>query len=1408
MAIATSFILIYRHCQYYTNPNQQRYIVRILLMVPIYATTSWFSYVYVRESVYYESIRTLYEAFVVASFFILMLQYLGSTLADQKRVLKTHQRTKRWLFPLCCMKYNPSRLHFLQFMKWGILQYVPLKVFTTFLAIVLEAQGTYCEESWSPKFGHVWVLIIDFTSVSVSTYFLIMFYVTIHKDLKKYQPLLKFLAIKLVIFFSFWQMVTIEGLVYFNVIKESQYWTTSNIATGLNAFIIDIEMFGFALLHLKAFSYKPYVPRKPIPSKDKSPLGHGNDQDPSSRSLSRLGSMENIDLEKNDPRSTATTADPGTRRERRQEASVSSQRQDPPYQKYPDLSSPKTATVASTANTGKPAGYKSRRATSRSRSSNTNTNTNTKNSTKKDERRKDKIVKKSKAPERVPTKAERDALMDYEKTTPVYKGLVDAFNPLDTIREIWYGIRYLYRWSRGLPVDRDHQRLMDLETAFGRLRPEPKVGKKESKSKDKKKSSKSKKKPSKDGSDDDDEDGDDEDEQRDEKKKNGDKSKNKNRKNMEDSDDDDDSDDDAKKKRRKKKKGDDTDDDGDDSDSEAKSIEDAYTIDDGDSSSEGDESDPDNIRSNPNTPGYATSKAKRQHDHEESPGRSGSGQGGGMTNKERMEEKAKLVVVTTKGIEYLPKEAASRTELAHVPSIKLKPVRKKELLSGLYAAHPHLRTSSGAQQELNRRRDTRDEGRPSSSLSGTRTPEIPMPHPLRGPHPGSSFDRDNGLGRGGSDTLGYDPYAAFGTPPFQKSRSNNRHRTQFARKDIRLSPSPLLPDTSDMADEVNEADDVDTNSSSSMFYHSREASHSDPELHTLTHAASTINYTRHHDQYVEQLERLEKERQLYHFHQQQELWRQHIEQLEQEQLQEQEEAAAAATLALDGNNGAEVTTEHASVAAATDHSRIPRQAVASPTDPAAPSSASSISPMPDRPPPLPDKDSNSDGHNNNNHPPGSSQRDTDQRNTAQQQQSSPQRRAPPRRHSVDSIESGGSTRGGRHDARRRYQSPDEYRRAPPGGEAASFTARKRFYQHLASGQQDQGYLYRSSQRPGDGAREHGNDDRSRSPPAGNYDPRYDRSQRDGDGLGGPPMTRMPYPPIPAAVSHLYHHDHPASYGRPRDDYYDVGSYDLSHNARTMTNRSRYASPPPPPLRLPSSMPSPYGGRGRYGPPPGPPSPETLLPVSRYAPPHLREFEYQQWLEQQHGHGRGRGRGRSPGDDGGSGGGYRRDPSPERYQPRQGGQDPHAPSLDDIPPGMSYDPRPYQPFPNHRDYLPQSSRRDYHSPPPHQQHHDSNIGDRDDKGKAPQRFLEHDLDRRDPHREFSPSRRQYVPYEHVVDMHRYHQDPAVHFQQPLSQQPPPPQLQQQYPIHSHDEYDGPYEEAVIMTRSANNAHADQ
>ncbi|KAF9189156.1 hypothetical protein BGZ51_009822 [Haplosporangium sp. Z 767] len=434
-----SFVLIYRHLQYYTKPNQQRYIVRMLLMVPIYAITSWFSFVYVREAIFFDSIRILYEAFVIASFLILMLQYLGDSLEDQKRALKKHKKTERWFFPMCCLKYNPSRPHFLQYMKWGILQYVPLQIIGTILTIVLEINGSYCESSWNPKFGHVWILGINLTAVTIATYFLIMFYLTIREDLKEYSPFYKFMAVKLVVFFSFWQMVLVEGLVYFGLITATTYWTTDDIAVGINAMLIDFEMVFFALMHVKAFSHKPYVPMIPNP------------EHPLSIEASLL---TDDDKDANNGRDTA-------RRNR-------------------NRSSQSLVSISLDRPTG-----------DRIQSSRKRQPSDSESRSKASGKNKDKEKGKDKGPP--------EKIMDFTQKTPIWKGLLDSFNPLDTIRELAYGLKYLYRWSRGIPVDKDSRRLLDLERAFGRQRPEvPYIPPKDE---DKKKKKKKKKKTSQESSD-------------------------------------------------------------------------------------------------------------------------------------------------------------------------------------------------------------------------------------------------------------------------------------------------------------------------------------------------------------------------------------------------------------------------------------------------------------------------------------------------------------------------------------------------------------------------------------------------------------------------------------------------------------------------------------------------------------------------------------------------------------------------------------------------------------------------------------------------------------------------------------------------------------------------------------------
>lgn len=55
---------IYHHLRWYTNPTEQRWIVRILFIVPIYAIYSWISLLFFNSEsyyVYFFTVRDCYE---------------------------------------------------------------------------------------------------------------------------------------------------------------------------------------------------------------------------------------------------------------------------------------------------------------------------------------------------------------------------------------------------------------------------------------------------------------------------------------------------------------------------------------------------------------------------------------------------------------------------------------------------------------------------------------------------------------------------------------------------------------------------------------------------------------------------------------------------------------------------------------------------------------------------------------------------------------------------------------------------------------------------------------------------------------------------------------------------------------------------------------------------------------------------------------------------------------------------------------------------------------------------------------------------------------------------------------------------------------------------------------------------
>ncbi|KAF7375876.1 hypothetical protein MSAN_00002000 [Mycena sanguinolenta] len=299
IATITSFWLVNKHLVWYTNKKEQRYIVRLLFMVPPLCHNQS-RFLLVNHATPLLLIRDAYESTVLTAFFYLLLTYLSPNPDDQKAIfhkvglsraadaeaIAKGEEPRKWMFPLGFVKAKPADgLYFLQMMKWGVLQYCVIRPCTTLAAVSLNYIGWYCDGSFNPRFGYVYITVIVSISVSIAMYCLIQLYLPISAFLAPQKPLLKLFAIKAVVFLTFWQSTFLSCLSLFGVVKNTTYMTADDINIGIAALLETFEMMLFAFLHLRAFSYKPYKPfhdpRSKAPLPTQTPrwrsLGHAFD---------------------------------------------------------------------------------------------------------------------------------------------------------------------------------------------------------------------------------------------------------------------------------------------------------------------------------------------------------------------------------------------------------------------------------------------------------------------------------------------------------------------------------------------------------------------------------------------------------------------------------------------------------------------------------------------------------------------------------------------------------------------------------------------------------------------------------------------------------------------------------------------------------------------------------------------------------------------------------------------------------------------------------------------------------------------------------------------------------------------------------------------------------------------------
>jgi len=251
--------LLSQHLFYWKNPKEQKAIIIIILMAPIYAIVSFVGLVDIQGSkpffMYLDSIKECYEALVIAKFLGLLYSYLKistskNIVPDEIKGREIHHSFPMTLFQPHTVHLDHKTLKLLKLWTW---QFVVVRPICSFFMITLQILGTY--PSW---LSWTFTIILNI-SVSLALYSLVIFYHVFAKELEPHQPLAKFLCIKGIVFFCFWQGIMLEILVAFGVIKSNHFWLdVEHIEEAIQNVLVCLEMVVFSVLQQYAYHVGPY----------------------------------------------------------------------------------------------------------------------------------------------------------------------------------------------------------------------------------------------------------------------------------------------------------------------------------------------------------------------------------------------------------------------------------------------------------------------------------------------------------------------------------------------------------------------------------------------------------------------------------------------------------------------------------------------------------------------------------------------------------------------------------------------------------------------------------------------------------------------------------------------------------------------------------------------------------------------------------------------------------------------------------------------------------------------------------------------------------------------------------------------------------------------------------------------
>ena len=164
-----------------------------------------------------------------------------------------------WPSPLCCFPTVKPGHTFLYWLKYGTLQYTIISPVISIIAMVLNFFGYYGDGDMDFTKGYVYITFVQNVTQLTSLYCLVWLYVAMKNELAPFSPMAKFLVVKSVVFFTFWQSVGLAVLVKMSILTSTADLDVGEIQVGLQDFIVCIEMFIAAAVHKYTFGWETYA---------------------------------------------------------------------------------------------------------------------------------------------------------------------------------------------------------------------------------------------------------------------------------------------------------------------------------------------------------------------------------------------------------------------------------------------------------------------------------------------------------------------------------------------------------------------------------------------------------------------------------------------------------------------------------------------------------------------------------------------------------------------------------------------------------------------------------------------------------------------------------------------------------------------------------------------------------------------------------------------------------------------------------------------------------------------------------------------------------------------------------------------------------------------------------------------